>query len=285
MGPSFRYHVATIVAIFLALGVGMIIGSSHLQEALAERLRVQLRDLNQRFTNEIQPLRKDNEEKAKAIAILISRVTRHALDRTRVAVVVTGDYGDAAQRASEALRQAGASVESTTTFPPSFPMRLEVALPSLAPTLRGRQDPSADARTKVFRTLAGLIAQGGDPSELARLTETNLIEASGEYRRRVNAVVLMGGARDQTERRWLSVDYPLIEQFGELGTTVVGAEPSDAVQSYVPAYQAKGIATVDNVDTDIGRTCLILLIRGGKGSYGIKGTARDGLLPLGADDT
>jgi len=283
MGPGFRYHVATIVAIFMALGVGMIIGSSHLQEALVERLRVQIRDLNNRFTNEIQTLRKDNEEKAKAIQILTTRLTRHALDNTRVAIVVTGDYGDAAQTAAGALRDAGAIVESTTVFPPSFPMRLEIGLPSLAPTLRQRADEPVDGRAALFRTIATIIARGGQSEELKKLTDANLIEANGDYRRRVSAVVLIGGGADATDKRWLSVDYPLIEQLDQIGTTVIGAEPTGAVLSYIPAYQAKGLSTVDNVDTEIGRTCLVLLLRGDKGSYGTKPTARDGLLPLGTD--
>ncbi|MBM3494607.1 MAG: hypothetical protein FJX72_09880, partial [Armatimonadetes bacterium] len=51
MGPGFRYHVATIVGVFMALGLGMVIGSSYIQEALVERLRLQLTQLNERFTN------------------------------------------------------------------------------------------------------------------------------------------------------------------------------------------------------------------------------------------
>jgi len=282
MGPGFRYHVATIVAIFLALGVGMVIGSSHLQEALVERLRIQLRELNERFTNEIQPLRKDNEEKSKALGILAARVTRNALKDIRVALVVTGDYGDAAQQAADAMRKAGAALESTTVIPPSFPMRLDVGLPALLPALKGAlEDPQVDGRSLVFRRLASLIAFGGAPQIRKRFEEANLIEPNGSYGSKVNAVVLIGGARDVAERRWQTVDYPLIDQLLALGATVIGAEPSDAAQTYIPAYQAKGISTVDNVETEIGRTCLVLLVRGDRGSYGMKKTARDGLLPLG----
>lgn len=282
MGPGFRYHVATLVAVFMALGVGMVIGSSHLQEALVERLQVQLRNLNERFASEIQPLRKENEEKTKAISALITRVTYKALDGKTVALVVTGDYGDAAQQAADALKKAGATLESITTIPPSFAMRLEVGLPAIIPVLKKQPaDAEIDGRTLVFRNLAMLIARGNMPQILERLTEANLIEATGEYRRKVDAVILVGGARDLTERRWQSLDYPLIDQLKELGTTVIGAEPSDAVQTYMRAYQAKGISTVDNVDTEIGRACLVLLVQGDKGSYGTKGTARDGLFPLG----
>ena len=281
MGPSFRYHVATIVAVFLALAVGMVIGSSHLQEALVDRLRVQLRELSDRFTNEIQPLRKENESKGKALALLTARVTRGALTDKRVAVAVTGDYGDAAQQAAEALRQAGATIESTTVFPSSFPVRLEIGLPTLAKSLRGQYSPSDDNRAVVFRTIASLIARGAPSQILTNLTEAHLIQADGGYGHRADAVVLIGGSRDESDRRWLSVDQPLIEQLSEMDATVIGTEPESSVQSYIRAYQSKNISTVDNVDTEIGRTCLVLLVGGERGAYGVKNTARDGLLPLG----
>lgn len=282
MGPSFRYHVATVVAIFLALGLGMVIGSSHLQEALVDRLRVQLSELSNRFANEIIPLRKVNEQQARAIELLTARTTRGALPHTRVAIAVTGDYGDAAQQAAHALRQAGATVESTTTFPASFTTRLDIGLPSLMQDLGEQRPAGQDRRTTVFQLIARLMAQGGSSRDLQRLTEARLIEADGEYRRRVNLVVLIGGARDEGARRWESIDFPLIEQFEEIGTTVVGAEPEAAAQTYIPAYQSKSVSTVDNIDTGIGLTCLVLLAGGERGSYGVKSTARDGLLPLGA---
>lgn len=285
MGPGFRYHVATIVAVFLALGIGMMIGSSNLQQALVEKLQSQLKELTDRFTNEVEPLREENKRLVAAAKLLQEHVTRDALKDTRVAIVVTGDYGDAAQEAAEALRAAGAIIESTTIFPPSFPIRLEMVLPNLDVVKPPQSGQKGDARTAFFARIARHIVQGGPPTEREPLTRAKLIETRGAFAQPVSVVVLVGGGRDLTERRWQTVDYPLLDQLLALGVTVIGVEPRDAVQSYIRAYQAKGISTVDSVDTDFGGTALVLLAAGARGSYGVKGTARDGLLPPASDKT
>lgn len=284
MGPGFRYHVATIVAVFMALGIGMIIGSSFLQEALVERLRLQLSQLNERFTNEIQPLRKESEDKGKAIAALSSRITQKALDKSRVAIVVTGDYADLVPDMSDALRAAGGTVQSITKIAPSLSVRLDTSQAEIAGVIRRWRSGASEGNEALFQTLATAIARGGSAGVLRSLVSLKLIETQGDYRRAVNAVVLVGGGRDTADRRWETVDYPLIDQLSELGVVLVGAEPSVAVQSYMPAYQAKGLSTVDNVDTAVGRTALVFLVSGESGSYGIKETARDGLIPPGATE-
>ena len=80
------------------------------------------------------------------------------------------------------------------------------------------------------------------------------------------------------------LDFPLIDQLADMGVVLVGVEPSSAVQSYIPAYQSKGLSTLDNVDSPVGRTALVFLIAGESGSYGTKETARDGIIPPGASE-
>lgn len=282
MGPGFRYHVATIVAVFMALGIGMVIGSSYLQEALVERLRTQLTQLNERFSNDIQPLREENEARSRALAALSSIVTRNALDKSRIAVVVTGDYADAVPQAADAIKAAGGTVASVTRMSPTTATRLETRLTEILADLHRWRPTIPDGREGVFGMLASVVVRGSSQTDIRAVAGTGIVETQGDYRNAVSAVVLIGGGRDEGDRRWLSVDYPLLDAMSEYGVSIVGAEPKDTVQSYIPAYQARNLSTVDNVDTDMGRTALVLLLAGERGSYGVKDTARDGILPLGA---
>lgn len=281
MAPGFRYHVITIVAIFMALGVGMVVGSSHLQEALVERLQVQLAALGRRFTDEIEPLRQRTEEQKRLLNLLATRLTHNRLTDRRVAVVVTGDYGDAAHRATDELRSAGAEIVSLTTIPSTFPDRLDAVRARLTQVLPEIAASADDPRSGVLRLLSRRIVYGGSRSDLTELVDANLIETDGNYNRPVHLVILFGGANAAMGKRWSSVDLPLIDGLLETGARVIGAEAEAADVSYITAYQSKGISTVDNVDTEIGQTTLVLLASGDRGSYGIKDTARDGLLPSG----
>jgi hypothetical protein len=276
--------VATIVAVFMALGVGMVIGSSYLQEAIVDRLRLQLTQLNERFTNEIQPLRKANESQSRAITALTTLAIRNTLDKRRVAIVVTGDYAEVAPRIGDTLKSAGATVASITRVSASLPFRLETNLDALLADLRRWRPSLPDGSQGIYMSIATVIARGSSAGEVRALASTRLVETQGDYRRSVDAVVLLGGGKDETDRRWETVDNPIIEAMSDFGIAIIGAEPESAVQSYIPAYQAKSLSTVDNVDSDIGRTALVLLVAGARGSYGVKSTARDGILPIGVTE-
>ncbi|TML52250.1 MAG: copper transporter, partial [Actinobacteria bacterium] len=61
---------------------------------------------------------------------------------------------------------------------------------------------------------------------------------------------------------------------------VVGVETTNADESAVASFQRNGISSVDDVDQQIGRFALTLLLDGAKaGHYGVKASARDGVLP------
>ena len=53
-----------------------------------------------------------------------------------------------------------------------------------------------------------------------------------------------------------------------------------AATTAVDAFDKAGLSSVDFVDTEVGRLALALLLEGGRpGSYGLKPTATDGILP------
>ena len=61
---------------------------------------------------------------------------------------------------------------------------------------------------------------------------------------------------------------------------VVGVETANATQSAMRAFQHNGISSVDDVDQPSGRFALALLLSGAQaGQYGIKSSAKDGVLP------
>ena len=60
----------------------------------------------------------------------------------------------------------------------------------------------------------------------------------------------------------------------------VGVETSQAATTAVDAFDKASLSSVDFVDTEVGRFALALLLAGGRpGSYGLKQTATDGILP------
>jgi hypothetical protein len=64
------------------------------------------------------------------------------------------------------------------------------------------------------------------------------------------------------------------------GVPAVGVETSRAPATAVDAFDKASLSSVDFLDAEIGRLSLALLLAGARpGSYGLKPTATDGVLP------
>jgi len=277
--PGFRYHVATIAAIFLALGVGIVIGSSFVQSAIVERQTRRLEELNARFSNQVLFEQERNQQYAGFIEALYQRL-KERLSNVRVALVQTGDYPDTVQRVREALDHAGATISCVVVIDSSFPTRAETNLTTVLPKLRDSHPNLPAEAGSLLRVLAADLARGGPESDLNALADENLIRWEGDVSRPNDYVILIGGASEEKENRAERLDAPLIAQLRTHGVNIIVAEPKEAALSYIPLLGGGDVTTVDNADTDIGRIALVLAFRAARGDYGVKRTARSGFLPL-----
>lgn len=279
MSPGFRYHFITVVAIFLSLGVGMIIGGSFLPSAIVAGLNGQLRSLNSRFTEEVAPLRQDNQRYSAAIAAVRPRVLRHALAGRRVAIMQTGDYDEATQRVETALLDAGAVVVRTMVTDAGFSRKLELVHSNVLTALRAGHPSLPEGNAGIFRILAASLAIGAQETDLSVLQDAGLTEHSGAFDGRVDAVVVVAGASLDAGGRADTLDLPLVTQLRTFPVDVALVEPSTAAISYMDRFAGVPITTVDNVETEIGAMALALALREGRGNYGVRRTATSGLLP------
>src|SRR5438105_1238053 len=121
---DFRYHLASLMAVFLALGIGMLIGNSfvgmasvesqgrylhQLQEQVSEVSR-QVRETHQQNT----ALQQQMAERDRAERALAPLVVKDMLSGRRVAIVLIGQpqRPETATEISNVLTASGASVAS-----------------------------------------------------------------------------------------------------------------------------------------------------------------------------
>ena len=278
MAPGFRYHVTTIAAIFLALGLGIIIGSSFVQSQIVERLTRRQEALGEEFRREIAPLRDSNRGYAQFVESIAPLITANRLAGIRVAIVQTGDYPETARSARSALEAAGAKVESATVIPANFVALVEEHRSVLSTALKEAGGQPVDAAA-VLEAVAAALGQPGREDQMEALERAGVLETDGDYTRPVSFAVLVGGARESNGSRAEAIDLPFLEALKARVRTVIAVEPAEAEISYVEALRAAKIPTVDNADTDIGRVAVVLALLSPAGDYGVKQTASGGMLP------
>jgi len=275
-----RYHLFYLIAIFLMLSFGILIGASYYGPVQVRQQRKAFDSLLAQ-TNVVVQERKEAQahlgKDEAALAVLRPALVRGKLTGKRVVLIQTGDYADATESATTALSDAGASVTATVTLSSKWGTlgpRQRLALRSLF----GNNDPAAqDAALPgvlAAALVAGTASGPGPDTAIQTLQGQGLITVSGEVTSPCTLFVLVGGSRDDSTP--VPLEAVLLDGFKAApGTvTVVGCEPYQAAASSVPAYQAAGIASVDCIDQPLGQIALPFALRGDAGDYGLKPTAR-----------
>lgn len=275
-----RYHLISIVAVFLALAIGMLIGSSFLAGSSIEGLK-----------REFAILRTENRLHQEAVSSLEDRLKKHKdferaampllvrdqLVWRRVAIVQTGDYSEAAQSAKAALDGAGAQIVSVTTLSdissPGAASKVSRAVKEIT-----GETASPDPVGKVLGLVARGIVIGDSPVAMDVMEKTGLLSRSGDYGWRVNRVIIVGGSKKPSDERATVIDLVLIDKLRSLGVEIVACEPFAAKTSYIPAWHRKDITTVDNIDDPTGQTALVFAVAGDLGNFGVKESA-DRIVP------
>ncbi|GAA2059122.1 copper transporter [Catenulispora yoronensis] len=165
---DFRYHVVSIVAVFLALTVGLVIGSSYLSKIAYDGLNHQLsvlRGENQSLHGAQDQLSAQVRDRDALLAALGPDAVAGKLGGHSVAVVVLpGADGSTADSLSDLLGKAGATVTGVVTLksglldPAQSGKLAQVAARLPAASRGGAQLPSTGASATPDKTAAAAAA-------------------------------------------------------------------------------------------------------------------------------
>jgi predicted RNase H-like nuclease (RuvC/YqgF family) len=281
-----RYHIMTLIAVFLSLGLGLLLGGTIGEEVIVKEQVQLLEQLEERYTQtkadnaklqkQYSELAKEQDQLQRVIAQVGGHYVKDRLAGKKVAVLQL-EPTDLSAMLTE-LQAAGANVTSTVTLTNTVPL-LDAQEERL---LQALSLPAGSDAKLVQQTLAEALVRelylqnGGAVVEYLR--STNALTASGELGVRPEHVVLVGGAGESSRQRMEAVDLPLIQALQKQGLYTACVEQSDVAHSGVMHYRVLGVSTVDNIDQVTGLVALIDILGGAKGHFGVKKTA-EALLP------
>ena len=305
---DFRYHVISLVSVFLALAVGIVLGAGPLNEGISTGITDQVSQLtsekNQLRTERDEALATAEAQDSWAQAVAPALVARQLGGRAVAVVELPGADSSQADAAVDELQAAGATVSARVTVQQKWVDPSEASFRSqLAAQLSGELTgaPATDASTEVL--LAAELARGLVTTELAQsqqvdmasttivtaLSDGGLIDVDGAVTQRGTLVVLLGGAPDTdltdaqaqaTSAAWVALASQL--DTSSAGAVVAGAQDAAEDGGAVAAVRADpdapdDVSTVDDLDSAIGRVNVVLALRqqlgGGAGQYGSAGSA------------
>ncbi|TDP90470.1 copper transporter [Labedaea rhizosphaerae] len=302
---SLRYHVVSIGAVFLALAVGVVLGSTTLSGTLLSGLNDEKSQLGQQVSDLQDKNNGLNARLARAddfAKVVGPMALRGSLDKRTVVVISTDDARPADRDAIKNLvKSAGAmvtgEVQLTSAFSdPSRTDQLRGVVTRLLPT--GVQLPTAGDPGTLAGGLIGplvLISKENNQPQasddetsaaFAGLTDGGFVKVSEGFRPAQLAVVLIGGAESGQgagDRASTIARFATQVDRSGAGTVLAGTTHSADGTGPIGVVRADTAATsilstVDNVDSASGQIVTVLALReqleGKSGRYGVAGNAQ-----------
>ena len=282
---DFRYHVASLAAVFLALVVGIVVGVGISGKGIIKDSERQLLE-NQInvLTAQVQAAEKQSsslktqQKAAQSFANTVYEpLMADRLGGKRVTVLVVGPAGGRTHKAVDQSIADGGGLGSLRVLrvpidPESIRQTLNTK-PGLATTTGREWLP------ELGKALAKELATGGKTPLWDRLSGQLVSEQQGRLQR-ADGVVVLRTARPQrgATARFLAGLYAGL---GRSAVPAVGVETTDAKPSTVAVWETAGLSSVDDVETPVGKLALAVLLTGGeRGRYGVKKSAEDLLPPV-----
>jgi hypothetical protein len=281
MGYSARYHTTSLIAVFLALAIGILIGAEFGGKALTNTRK----DLEHSLVGNLQDARSKSEELSGELSRsseFASRVypvlVRERLAGKRIAIVALGGLpGDLSGAVEDALGPTGARLVGVGVL--REPLDLDGLAGDLSRTRFADLRTNPDTLTAFGVGLGRQLVRGGTLQEVVR--GHLFSRASGNFGALDGVVVVRDPPQDMgpvQRANAARLESALMSGIAATRTPAVGIETSTAEPSSISFFQSNDLSSVDDVELTAGKLAMVFAMLGAEGSFGVEGSA-DRLLP------
>jgi hypothetical protein len=298
---NFRYHVVSLTAVFLALAIGLVVGTAALNGPVADSLKDQVQALNRDNSNlrEQQNQYRDELNRAQDFATEVSPALLNGkLTGRRLLVVTLPGAQEYADQLITMLTFAGAEITAKVTVqdkffePPNDVELLDLAEQASQPTVPAAGLPNNSDGVETSSALLALalqqrtqeVAPNDLTAVLSAYADAGYIAVEDEAAGGAEATVVVSGlpAVDKDAARKSRSAVTLTAQFAKDRPLVVagqGAGEGNLVATIrADPTLSKDISTVDNASTTQGQLATALtvverVVLGKVGQYGLGGAS------------
>jgi Copper transport outer membrane protein, MctB len=264
---DFRYLLITIIGIFLALGVGIVMGSGLIGGEVVDALEREAEDVlrvNGELRQQIIDLetkQDENNEYLTAIEPLL--VDGRLIGDQLVVVDIEGSEGELFDAVEQVVEEADGEIASRIELRSSLVLDEEGRAEELAALLESESTDPAELRTEIAellgRALEALLQDFSDAGFIAvERFDDRLVPPGANF-------LIIGGGPEEPAWPTEEVVRTLAMNLDDEGRRVLVAETSDSVWELVDAVRsddeaAAEISTVDNAETIAGRIDVALAL-------------------------
>jgi hypothetical protein len=298
---NFKYHVVSLTAVFLALAIGLIVGTAALNGPLSDELKHQVTQLsaqNQQYRSQVNSLKTEVNQKEQFVTQIAPLVLPGKLAGRQVLIVSTQQSDADVKSVQSDLELAGAMVTGHVTIEDTFvkPDNNGQLLDLAATTLNTNAITGLPANSDGVETSTALLAAAlmnhapavPRPSQqeiLSAYKNAGYIDYDPIPTGPAESVVVLAGLpyTDQDATKENQNTLTMVTGFDKAGPIVLGASSTAGSGNVVSAVRgdaslSKTVSTVDNDNTLQGVLAVTLalneqVVYGRTGHYGLASSA------------
>ena len=288
MHINMKYYIVSIGAIFLALGIGILVGFNlNNNEEMNKQQAAIIEQLDEEFSSikeENDTISADLKNTDKKYNALVAYVNENAdalmtgsLSGKKVAVVSTYGRTENVDKLKEIINQYDGSVAFELIF------NKEITDKELIKEAAKKTGEKFKSTEDVVNYVFDIVKRGNAES-LAPLEELKMIDLNSESEDIANfssVVISASSESSDPAKQFNELDKFVVSKLKSENKYVVEAQSKGVKTSYVEQYAKNKAATVDNIDEKTGVLSLVALIQDENlvGNFGRLDTASS-LIPM-----
>ena len=269
MHINMKYYIVSIGAIFISLGIGILVGYNlNYDQELSKQQASVISDLDNKF--DALKVTNDNLEKSladlsddydKAIAFINDNVNNLVVGRLtdkNIGIISTNQDNDYTKEINEIITTANGNV--AFDIPLNNNIFNEKKIEELATKLNSEIKDTKDIMAYIEKALS----ESNASLKLKELEDAEMIKINSlnENYQSYNSVVIVGGNNGKLgKEQYENIDKILIETLKDKDKNIVGVQQSNTKFSYVDLYFNDKVTTIDNVDEGIGKLSLVMVLQ------------------------
>ena len=289
MNINMKYYIVTIGSIFLALGIGIIVGFNlNYDQELSKQQSEVLSEFEDRFDSlnqekadlntQIEDLTKEQEKLTSYISQNYNLLITNALTDRNTGIIITNEKNDYSEEIENLIKDADGHLAFNIVVRDTI--EDEKKLKTLSNDIDKEIKTSQDCINYIMDCLNGVNAQ----KDLEKLQELELIEIkslSDDYAS-YDSAILVGENEDENMQKTFEVkEKNIISKLKSEKKYLVAVQREASNSKFLKLCSDSKISTIDNIDSEIGKISLSMLIKDESivGNYGTGENVTD-LMPF-----
>ena len=288
MHINMKYYIVTIGAIFIALGIGILVGFNlNYDQALSKQQTSIIGDLDNKF-EEIKTTNKDLEKKLsknkneynKLVEYVnnnYAKLIKDELQDKHIGIISTTENYDYTEDVANTITDASGQVSFNIILKDGINNKDKIK------ELSSSQNLELKSSKDVINYLVVSLKESNAIEKLQELEKLDMIKINSIADNYVDysQVVIASGNNSEDSKKFVDIDKNLISKLKSEDKYIVATQKSDVGFSYIDMYKKSKIPTINNSEEGLGKLSLVYTLKNSteQGNFG-RGESADSIIPF-----